>query len=305
MDTTGVQTVLRCHDVAKIMARRRVLDNVTLELHRGEIYGLCGPNGAGKTTLLKIISGLVHPTSGRVTFEEGEVAGAPGRAQLAIGIVPESPALVPEVSGAANLRLLGSIRGRVDSQDVAAVLRRVGLDPADRRRVGTYSLGMRARLGLAQALLESPRLLLLDEPTNGLDPLGIRHVQVIIKEEADRGAAVLMASHLLPVVERICHRVGILSGGRLVREITAGDRARALRLTVTTDEDWRRVAAWTDAISVQRQSGTIPQGIVYTDLEPPEAIRQLVALGVSIEAVQPHGPSLEDAFLQLVGGEKP
>jgi ABC-2 type transport system ATP-binding protein len=281
------------------------LDNVTLELHRGEIYGLCGPNGAGKTTLLKIISGLVHPTSGRVTFEEGEVVGAPGRVQLAIGIVPESPALVPEVSGAANLRLLGSIRGRVDSQDVAAVLRRVGLDPADRRRVGAYSLGMRARLGLAQALLESPRLLLLDEPTNGLDPLGIRHVQAIIKEEADRGAAVLMASHLLPVVERICHRVGIINGGRLVREITAGDHARALRLTVTTDEDWRRVAAWTDAISVQRQSGTIPQGIVYTNLEPPEAIRQLVALGVSIEAVQPHGPSLEDAFLQLVGGEKP
>lgn len=303
VSATKAQTVLRCENVTKVMARRRVLDNVSLELRQGEIYGLCGPNGAGKTTLLKIICGLVYPTAGRVTHEGGEVAGAPDGTSLEIGIIPESPALVPEVSGTANLRLLGSIRGRVTAQDIAAVLRRVGLDPADRRRVAHYSLGMRERLGLAQALMESPRVLLLDEPTNGLDPLGIRQVQTIIKEEADKGVAVLMASHLLPVVERICHRVGIISGGRLVKEITAGDRARALHLTVSTAADWERVGAWTGTVSVHRESGAISRGLVYTDLEPPEAIRQLVALGVSIEAVYPHVASLEDTFLQLLEGE--
>lgn len=294
------EPILRCEAVTKLVGRRCILDGVTLEIRPGEIYGLCGPNGAGKTTLLKIICGLVYPTSGQV-FLAGD-AGR-GGTRPSLGIVTENPSFIPELSGPANLRLLASLGGGVSEERIREVLERVGLDPRDRRRVTHYSLGMRQRLALAQALMESPRLLLLDEPTNGLDPLGIRQVQEIVREEARAGAAVLMTSHLLPVVERVCHRVGFINRGRLVREVAAGERIRVVHLVVSSEQDWQLLSGWTAAVSVERKQSDLPEGIVYTDLEVPDAIRQLVALGVSLEAVYPHSLSLEDTFVQMFGRE--
>jgi len=294
---------LECDGITKVIGRRLILDHVSLRIHQGEIFGLCGPNGAGKTTLLKIIGGLTHPTSGRVILSgavDDRGGGGPG---LPLAIVPENPQFVAELSGPANLRLLARIRKQVSNAAIRDTMRRVGLDPDDRRRVGAYSLGMRQRLGLAQALMESPRVMLLDEPTNGLDPLGRRDMERLLAAEAERGTAILMASHLLPVVERVAHRVGLISRGVLVRELTVHERQSALCLTVSSDEDWRRLAAWPAAVSLHRNEGAVPSGVVFTELEVPEAIRQLVRLGVSIEAVFPRIESLEDAFVELFGGE--
>jgi len=288
-----MDVVVACDGIGKIFRRRQILRDVSFQVSAGEVYGLCGPNGAGKTTLLKIVSGLVRPSAGRVTYAGGK------NTVPCLGVVTENPPFILEVSGLTNLRLLASIRNRASDDMIRATIRRVGLDPGDRRPVGHYSLGMRQRLGLAQALIESPELLLLDEPTNGLDPLGIRQVQEIIAAEARRGTAVIVASHLLSALQHGCHRVGIMDKGRLVRELNMGEQAGALRLTVTTDADWETVGRWPSALATHRDPGAIPRGLVYTDLCPPEAIRELIRLGVSVEAFYPYSASLEDTFLRL------
>jgi len=293
--------LLACEGIGKTFGRRWALRDFSLQLQGGEIYGLCGPNGAGKTTLLKILCGLVFPSKGKVHLDGGEATGRNGTGPT-LGVVPENPSFIPEFSGLRNLRLLAGIQGRISQEVMRQALCRVGLDPADRRPVRQYSLGMKQRLGLAQALMESPDILLLDEPTNGLDPLGIREMQSLIQEEAARGAAVLMASHLLTVVERVCHRVGIIKAGRLVKELIPGSAQGTVRLVLSTEEDWRRLVGWAGPDATQRDEGPVPGGLLFTESPVPQVIRQLVAQEISIEAAYPGMSSLEDAFLELIVG---
>ena len=201
--------------IGKAYGGRHVLADVDLELRAGEVVGLIGPNGAGKTTLIRILAGLSDPTHGSGSVLGTELHTRRGRMPF-LGLMTERPAFIETLSGRRNLELLFGIRGIVGRDAAESTLRRVGLDPDDRRPVRTYSLGMRQRLSLAQAIGESPPLVILDEPTNGLDPGGIIGMRALVRDLVDReGMGVLLASHLLAEVEAVCDRVIIMKCGRV------------------------------------------------------------------------------------------
>lgn len=216
MVTLAADPVIELFGIGKRYERREVVSEVNLQVLPGEVVGLIGPNGCGKTTVLRIVSGLVQPTSGTVTVNGRRLSDQPGGIPPGLGVLFDPPGLLPHLSGFANLSMLASLRKVINDAGVRQWLTRVGLDPMDRKRVGAYSQGMLQRLGLAQALMESPTIILLDEPTNALDPDGVDLVAGLIGEQQAQGAAVLLASHYLEEVGRVCTRVFKLQGGHMV-----------------------------------------------------------------------------------------
>jgi ABC-2 type transport system ATP-binding protein len=291
--------------VGKSYGRREqwALRGVDLSFARGEVVGFIGPNGAGKTTLIKLLSGLSRASEGEV-WVLGQDLTKRAVSPDGIGLVVEHPAFIPYLSGRKNLELLAGIRKVAGAEDITESLRAVGLDPGDRRPTRAYSLGMRQRLGLAQALMEKPRLLLLDEPTNGLDPQGIIELRGLIRRLAEEGAAVFLASHLLAEVEQVCDRVLLVRDGRVVKEL---DRRQTetptLRLVVSGEADLAPLLEWA------RESGTgiepvggSPLSVHLTvDRPTPQVVRELVGMGVNVEEISQVQRSLEQEFLDLVG----
>lgn len=204
----------------KVIKGRTVLDDVYLELPRGGIYGFSGVNGSGKTMLFRTISGLIHLTSGSVKVF-GQAIGSDVDFPSDLGLVLGPSGFMDEKTGRKNLLALASIRGLVGAAEVDASLRRVGLDPDDARPFSAYSLGMRQRLSIAQAVMERPQLLVLDEPTNALDVDGIAMAVGLLSEERDRGATILVASHNEPTLEALCDRSYRMAAGRVTGEVEA------------------------------------------------------------------------------------
>lgn len=202
----------------KVIKGRIVLDDISLELERGGIYGFNGVNGSGKTMLFRAISGLIHLTSGTVEVF-GQKIGFGVDFPSEMGIVLGSSGFMDEKSGRSNLEMLASIRGAIGVTEVDAAMRRVGLDPDDGRPFSAYSLGMRQRLAIAQAVMERPRLLILDEPTNALDADGVKMTVDLLAAERDRGATTLVASHNEPTLEALCDRRFRMAGGRVTGEV--------------------------------------------------------------------------------------
>ncbi len=195
---------------------RPVLQGLELTVAGGQVIGLIGPNGCGKTTVLRLVAGLVRPSEGEVWVGGYALHDHPGQMPPNLGGVFDPPGLLPHLTGWQNLRMLASLRRILDEEGVRQWMRRVGLDPMDRKRVGAYSQGMLQRLGLAQALMESPQILLLDEPTNALDPDSVELVATLIREQQARGTAILLASHYLEEVGRVCTDVFRVVDGGLV-----------------------------------------------------------------------------------------
>jgi ABC-2 type transport system ATP-binding protein len=203
------------------MRRQRVIavKELSLEVQEGEVYGLLGPNGSGKTTTLKVLLGLAAPTRG-----ESKIFGEDSRdyrSHRTVGFLPENPYFYKFLTGEETLGFYGKIcalRGRQLDSRIEELLSLVGLEEAKHRRIGGYSKGMLQRIGLAQALIQDPRLLVLDEPTAGVDPLGSRQIRDLILELKKRGKSVLLASHLLEQVQEVCDRIGIMFRGSMVRE---------------------------------------------------------------------------------------
>lgn len=291
--------------MVKVFGRRRVLDDVGFSVAPGEVIGLIGPNGAGKSTLIRILSGLSHATSGDVRL----IGALPDRIageRAVLGLLPEAPGFVEHMSGRRNLRLLARIRGRIGPEEVDEAIRECGLDPVDRRPVSKYSLGMRQRLGLAQALMEGPDVLILDEPTNGLDVVGITELRRIVRRRAEAGVAVLLASHLLTEVELACDRVLMIKEGRILRSLDLRELQRLaglVRVSVSTDEDWRRLAGRFDVRPSGAEADGHPSGLVSTDLSVPTVVRELVAIGVAVEEVGPATATLEELFFATMGAD--
>ncbi|HHJ99169.1 MAG TPA: ABC transporter ATP-binding protein [Actinobacteria bacterium] len=287
--------------LCKSYGPKTVLDDVTLMIRPGEVVGLVGPNGAGKTTLIRILSGMSRPSNG-----EGSVLGRDVRSTSGdlpfMGLMVERPMFIETLSGRKNLELLFGIRGAVEPTVASDVLRRVGLDPHDSKPVRTYSLGMRQRLSLAQAIGERPRLVVLDEPTNGLDPRGIVEMRSLVRELADvDGMGVLLTSHLLQEVEAVCDRVILLHHGRAqhVYEPSTTLDSVVLVLEVASVEDVGRVAS-VETVDVVGSDGPTRMRIRVREAVP-DVVRMLVMADVGIEAIHRDSAGLERAYMESVG----
>ena len=207
-------------NVTKTFKKEQVLKETTLTFDRGKITGIIGRNGSGKTVLMKIICGLLTPTSGTVVVD-GKRIGKDVDFPTDIGIIIETPCFVPHQSAFTNLKNLAAIRGRIRDERIKEVLALVGLQPEDKKRVGKYSLGMRQRLGIAQAIMENPSLLVLDEPMNGLDKDGVEDMRKLFKELREEGKTILLCSHNAEDIAVLCDEVYEMEKGRVFeREIS-------------------------------------------------------------------------------------
>jgi len=276
------------------------VDDLDLRVRTGEVYGFLGPNGAGKTTTLRLLSGLIHPTSGSAIVA-GAVPGSP--ASLArLGAMVETPAFYPYLSGRDNLRVVARYAG-VPKSRIDPVLKLVDLTDRAKHKFKTYSTGMKQRLGVAAALLKGPDLLILDEPTSGLDPQGTIEMRALIKELKQGGRTVLLSSHLLNEVELTCDRVGVIAKGKLVTEGTVDElRARSggqtLRIHATPLEQAQRLLE----SLLNPDQVRVVDGSLVLSVDPAQAAsinRRLVADGVDVSELRVDEQSLENVFLQL------
>ncbi len=201
-------------DLCKQFKDRRVLDHINLQIGTGKIYGIVGINGSGKTMLFRCMAGLVRPTSGEILYD-GKVLYQDISTPPNMGIIIENMGLYPEFTGFDNLKYLAGIRKRISDEEIRAAIERVGLDPKDKRKIKKYSLGMKQRILLAQAFMEKPDILLLDEPTNSLDEEGVGLIRDILKEEMERGALIMIASHNKEDISYLCDEVFSISQGKL------------------------------------------------------------------------------------------
>jgi ABC-type multidrug transport system ATPase subunit len=295
-DTNG--HVIRTRALTKRYGELRAVDEVNLEVRTGDVYGFLGANGSGKTTTVRMLLGLVLPTSG-----EAEVLGMPmptARRNILprVGSLVESPAAYPHLSASANLALLdatGSDRSPrpVRRARIATTLEQVGLDPADRRPVRTYSQGMRQRLGLAAALMRRPELLILDEPSNGLDPRGTQEIRRLLLELNDEGTTIFLSSHLLAEIEQMCTHVGVLRDGRLILQEQLDTLLRPTGLVAVRTPDIDRCTELLGAVVASVADDRL---LVRAD-DPADLNAYLVGEGVRVDEIGPYRRTLEQVVM--------
>ena len=275
------------------------VDSVEMSVRRGEVYGFLGPNGAGKTTTLRMLVGLIRPTSGTATvagYTPGDPAGL-----AKIGSLVEAPGFYPYLSGRENLKVVADFAS-INHRRVEEVLDIVELTSRAGRKFGSYSTGMKQRLGVAAALLKDPELLILDEPTSGLDPQGMAEMRKLIKDIGQGERTVLLSSHLLGEVEAICDRVGVISNGRLVTQSTVQDllgEEGVLVRAQPADAAQEMLTRMFGPEAVSRRDGAI-----HLKTDPGRSMeinRQLTAAGIGVSELRPFERSLEDVFFQLTG----
>ena len=210
-----METCIEVQNVVKRFRDQVVLKNVSISFEKGQIHGIVGRNGSGKTVLFKCICGLMHPEEG-VIFVNGKRVGRDVDMPEDIGAIIEAPGFLPNYSGYKNLRFLANIRRKIGKEEILNVLKTVGLDPESRKHVGKYSLGMRQRLGIAQAIMEDPEILILDEQMNGLDNAGVQDIRALLLELKAQGKTILLASHNHEDIAALCDTVHEMDGGVLL-----------------------------------------------------------------------------------------
>jgi len=291
--------MIELRGLRKAFGGKPALHDLSLEVQRGEIFGLLGHNGAGKSTTLGILLGQVNPQAGEAFIGGVSVQRDRARALARTGAIFEAPRFYDYLSGWRNLEIYTSYSARVPREQIAEAVEIVGLTKRIRDKVGTYSQGMRQRLGLAQALLPENELVLLDEPTNGLDPEGIHEMRALIQRlNRERGITVLFCSHLLVEVEQLCNHVVILNQGRKVFDGRWADIAADRRRVRFEVDAWEKAAALLTAVP---EVVVIEPGLVT--LGDDVAIAALVALlvegGVRVSAVEPQRRNLEEIYLSI------
>lgn len=309
---TGLeQPVLTLDQVTKRIGKKTIVDRLSFDVHRGEIVGLLGPNGAGKTTAIRMMTGLITINEGDVRIAGHSIRNQFKQAIVHVGGIIENPEFYPYMSGFDNLKQAARMTDTVTDARIMEVIALLGLQEALHKKVKAYSLGMRQRLGIAQALLDHPKLLILDEPTNGLDPAGIREMRDYLKRIAQsEGISILVSSHLLSEVEQMCTRVVIIQNGKLVTEHNIGDQKSAtslpeLRLRVDRPSVAVQILKKLEPVQlteVKEESSELVCRVA--DMDMPMLIDALRKENVAVFRITETKKSLEDEFLQWTGGNQ-
>ncbi|KKO53875.1 ABC transporter ATP-binding protein [Paenibacillus sp. DMB20] len=311
--------VLSVEQVKKKIGRKWIIQGVTFDVRAGEIFGFLGPNGAGKTTTIRMLVDLIKPTEGVIKVCGYDVNRQQEQALQYVGSIVENPEMYTYLTGWENLEHFARMQHNIDDDRIREVVEIVRMDKRIHDKVRTYSLGMRQRLGIAQALLGRPKLLILDEPTNGLDPKGIKEMREFIKRLAAEGMAVFVSSHLLSEIQLLCDRVAIISRGKVlavggVEELIAesagyvvwhlhpANQGRSILQQVQQCE----VVERPEAVLDDSVLAGMPEESIVTRIreeDTPDAVKRLVAAGVEILGVNRINPTLEQLFLQMTEGE--
>ncbi|MBY3618222.1 ABC transporter ATP-binding protein [Acinetobacter sp. CUI P1] len=311
--------VLSVDGVRKKIGRKWIIDDVTFDVREGEIFGFLGPNGAGKTTTIRMLVDLIRPSEGKITVCGYNVNRNPEKALQFVGSIVENPEVYTYLTGWENLQHFARMQLGIDNARISEVVDIVRLDQRIHDKVSTYSLGMRQRLGIAQALLGRPRLLILDEPTNGLDPKGIKELREFIRKLADEGLAVFVSSHLLSEIQLLCDRVAIISKGRVlavgaVDELIARNSPYVL-WELEPFADARAILADRPDIQIQNLEDVTLDDSIIAGMGPsslitimdqdliPEIVAVMVTAEIEVRAVHKINPTLEQLFLKLTEGE--
>jgi ABC-2 type transport system ATP-binding protein len=302
MTTTHAPLVVT--DLRKTIRRKEIIKGISFELKEGEVFGFLGPNGAGKTTTIRMLVGLIKPTSGHISICGYDLERQFTKAIRHIGCIVENPELYPYLSGWENLEHFARMVPDIPKERIMEVVELVGLQNRIHDRVNTYSLGMRQRLGIAQALLGKPKVLILDEPTNGLDPAGIREMRQFIRflAESER-LSVLVSSHLLSEIQLMCDRVAIMAKGMLLRVDTVErllkEQARVVWKAAPIETAKEILEKETSPVAIQGDRLVTP----YERKNLAIWNKKLVEAGVHVHEIQPKLPTLEDLFIELTGGD--
>jgi len=296
--------VVRLQNVTKVIGGRTIIDRVSFEVRPGEVFGFLGPNGSGKTTTIRMIVGLMGLTSGDIHIGEHSIKTDFAKAIVQVGAIVENPEMYKFLSGHQNLVHYARMNPSVTKDRIREAVELVGLEGRIHDKVKKYSLGMRQRLGVAQAVMHRPKLLVLDEPTNGLDPAGIRELRDYLRKLArEEGTAVLVSSHLLSEMELMCDRVAILQKGQIidVRSIRGEDDGK-----VALDEVLFDVDRAEDALALLKDRGEarIEDGLLVLSADRERVAqtnRTLVEAGIRVYGIRAKTKSLEDQFLEMTG----
>lgn len=312
------EIVLSVEHLKKRIKKKWIIKDVSFEVHAGEVFGFLGPNGAGKTTTIRMLVDLIKPTDGVVKVCGYPVHRQPEQALKYVGSIVENPEMYSYLTGFENLEHFARMQPGITEERINEVAEIVGLDQRIHEKVSTYSLGMRQRLGIAQALLGDPKLLILDEPTNGLDPKGIKELRAFIRKLADEGLAVFVSSHLLSEIQLMCDRVAIISNGEIltvgkVDELIEDHSNITIWHLSPKDEGVRwllshpQVRALEDASMLDDTlTASLGNNAIITEMPEgliPDLVRTMVRAGIKVEGVRKVNPTLEQLFLKMTEGE--
>ncbi|MGE6574006.1 ABC transporter ATP-binding protein [Paenibacillus xylanexedens] len=295
------EPVVRIQGVSKIISSRSLVSDLTLDISPGQVFGFLGPNGAGKTTTIRMMVGLMSISKGDILISGHSVKNEFEKAVAQVGAIVENPEMYKFLTGYQNLVHFARMSPGVTKERIAETIERVGLTARIHDRVKTYSLGMRQRLGVAQAILHKPKLLVLDEPTNGLDPQGIRELRDYLRElTQEEGITVFVSSHLLSEMELMCDTVAIIQNGKLidVRNLRAEAGADALIEVAFELNDADRAADLIQGATVQ---GNVLVMRVSRE-QIPDINAKLVSEGFQVYGIRNVTHTLEEQFLQVTGG---
>jgi ABC-2 type transport system ATP-binding protein len=297
---------LEVERLSKNFGRLRALNDISFTVAEGEIFGFLGPNGAGKTTTIRILLGLLRPDGGAARIAGHDCWNDHARASRYFGATLEQPGFYGFLSGRENLRQFARTLGRVDDRQITELLSLVGMTERGDDKVKRYSMGMRQRLALAQAMLGKPKLLVLDEPTNGLDPNGIHGLRVLLRKLAtEQGLTIFFSSHLLSEVEELCDRVVVLHRGevRAAGELSEVMSSKGFRYRIDVSDVDKALEVVISVDGVKAERGTIKDSInVTAESDVARAINHaLVSAGVGVDQLVRTAKGLEDVYMQLTG----
>ena len=301
------EIILKTYNITKKYGNQVAVNNVNMTIKKGEIYGFIGQNGAGKTTLIRLITGLIHKTGGEI-----ELLGATGEAELnksrtMIGSLIETPSFYTNMTARENLEVSRLVRNIPGKKCIDEVLELVGLKDIEKKKVKNFSLGMRQRLGIANALMGNPKLLILDEPINGLDPMGIVEIRELLKKiNKEKDMTILISSHILSELSELATTYGIISNGKLIEEITAEELAEKCRqyIDLKVDDTSRAVTLLERELGISDYEVLEDKKIkVFSNLENIGEVNSILSKsGVIVESISIKGENLEEYFMNKIGG---